>query len=163
MGRWSFERFLKIAPWAVVCVVLGASLACGRADSELRAEVQTKLANDAVTAPLGLKVDVRRRVVYLSGETTTRAEQQRATEIARSVDGVSDVMSEMRINDQVIVDAVKRALASDPMVASIPIDVDSDRGFVRLMSDKTTRPERERAVALAKAVDGVTEVQDRMR
>ncbi len=49
------------------------------------------------------------------------------------------------------------------MVGKIPIDVDAKGGFVRLMSDQTNRDERTRIVEITSKVEGVEQVEDRMR
>jgi osmotically-inducible protein OsmY len=159
----SFEAVRAVARGTLLFTLMVCAAACGRPDSEVEAAVKAQLAKDSVTAPLKLSLEVRRGVVYVVGETRTFAEQERVTEIARSIEGVKDVTNAMRITDGVLVEEVKKALAADPVVASVPIDVDSRNGFVRLMSDATNREQRERAVALAKKVDGVKNVEDRMR
>jgi hyperosmotically inducible protein len=102
-------------------------------------------------------------VVKLAGDTNTSAEQTRAIEIARAVKGVKDVVSEMRISDTAIVNNVKKALTADEMLAKVPIDVDSSDGYVRLMSAATNRDERQRALEVAKTIEGVASVEDRMK
>jgi hyperosmotically inducible periplasmic protein len=145
----------------IVTLLAGA---CGRSDSDVQAAVERQLAKDPLTAPLNLSVTVTNGVASLAGETTTAAEQARATELARGIEGVKNVVNQMRIDDDVLlVEGIKKALSADPLVASVPIDVDSRDGHVRLMSDQTDRAQRERAVALAKQVHGVKSVEDRMR
>jgi osmotically-inducible protein OsmY len=137
--------------------------ACSRPDADVEAAIKGQLAKDRATAPLELAVEVRNGVVTLAGKTRNAGEQTRAIEIARSIEGVKDVTNQMTISDGPLVEAVKKALAADPMVGSIPIDVESTNGVVSLMSDQTNRDQRERAVAIARSVDGVKGVEDRMR
>lgn len=148
---------------ALTLLIAGASIACRRSDSDLLAAVSAQLAVDAATTRLELEVDIDHGVVHLSGETSTRAEQNAAIERARSVSGVKSVLSDLRLSDTAVARAVRQVLASDPMVGHIRIDVESRRGVVHLGSDATNRAEREKAVALAKQVDGVNGVDDRMR
>lgn len=148
---------------ALFCIVVGLSVACGRTDADLRVALSAQMAVDPATAPLSLTVTVERGVVHLAGETSTRAEQKRVVEIAERIDGVTRVVSELRLSDAVIAGAVKQALAADALTGRLMIDVDSHEGLVRLMSADTNRSERERAVQLAAQVDGVTRVEDRMR
>ncbi len=159
----SCDAARRLGPLTLLCTVLGLSIACGRSDSEVQGAIQSQLAKDPVTAPLKLSVDVAKGVVTLAGETKTGAEQARATEIARSTEGVSDVVNAMRINDGTLADAVRKALAADPVLAGVPIEVDSRNGYVRLISNDTNRDQRERAFAVASKVDGVKEVEDRMK
>ena len=143
-------------------LVIGCA-ACGRPDADVQAAIKAQLAKDPATAPLDVSVEVRSGVATLAGNTRSQAEQTRAIELARSIEGVKDVKNEMTISDGALVEAVKKALAADPMVGSFPIDVDSTNGFVRLMSDKTDSTQRERAVTIARSVNGVKGVEDRMK
>lgn len=150
---------------ATVVVVLCISLqaACGRTDPAVQIAVDQRLAADAETAPLSLDISITRGVVRLAGEVTAREQRRRAVELARSVDGVKDVIDDMYLSDETIVAAVKRALAADPLVGRVSIEVDSNGGNIRLMSEQTDQDQRARAMELARTVDGVKDVEDRMR
>jgi hyperosmotically inducible periplasmic protein len=148
---------------ALLCAAVSILASCGRPDSHVQATVRTQIATDPVTAPLNISVEVYDGVVYLSGETTTRAQQERAAMIAREVEGISGVMTRLTLSDAAIVEAVRRALAADPLVHAIPIHVEARRGIVRLMSGATNEEQRERAVAITKGVDGVLLVEDLMK
>jgi len=69
----------------------------------------------------------------------------------------------MWLNNRSLADKVKDALGQDAVVGKIPIDVEAQGGLVRLSSDQTNREERERIVKIASSVEGVKEVEDRMR
>jgi osmotically-inducible protein OsmY len=151
---------------AVQCATVFALLAaagCGRADSDVQASVKNELARDPRTAPLALVVVVENGVATIGGETLTIGQQERALELARAVDGVKEVRNEMAIEGAVLIEAVKKALAEDAALAAVPIKVDFKDGKVRLISDQTDRAQRERAVAIARAVEGVEELEDRMK
>jgi hyperosmotically inducible protein len=147
----------------LLCVIAGLSVACIPSEDEIRTEVRARLAADPTTASMGLSVSAQNRVVYLSGKTATKEEQQRAVTLARAVNGVKLVVNEMWINNAELADKVKAALAADPMVAKVPIEVDAKGGFVRLMSDQTNRDERTRIVEITSKVEGVEQVEDRMK
>jgi hyperosmotically inducible protein len=136
---------------------------CGRTDPALLSAVSAQLAVDPTIATLRLDVSVARGVVHLRGDTNSRAEQERAIEIARAVRGVREVVNEMHISDERIAENVRKALTADQVLVDVPIDVDSADGHVRLHSSQTNSDQRQRAVQLAKAVEGVTSVEDRMR
>ena len=95
--------------------------------------------------------------------TNTLEEQQRALDVTRSVRGVRLVVNDILLNDTELADKVRRALAADPLLAAVPMDVEAQDGVVRLMSDATNREQRERAVQIAAAVAGVKDVEDRMK
>jgi osmotically-inducible protein OsmY len=69
----------------------------------------------------------------------------------------------MQLSDAAVVAAVKRALAADSLVGKIPIEVDGSAGNIRLMSDQTGPDDRARAMEVASKIDGVRQVEDRMR
>ena len=142
----------------------GALLAgCTRTDPGIQAAVDSQLSVDSATAALSLDISVTRGVVRLAGVVASREQQRRAVELTRAVRGVKDVVDEMHLGDAAVAAAVKQALLADPIVGKIPIDVDSTNGYTRLMSEQTTKDERTRAVEVAKKIDGVTQVEDRMR
>lgn len=145
-------------------MVIGmCAAACRPADPALQIAVDERLSGDPATAPLSIDISVLRGVIHLAGEVTSRDEQRRIVELARSVDGVRDVVDEMHLSDAVIVAAVKRALADDSLVGTVPIEVASSRGMVSLMSDQTDKDQRARARQIAATVDGVKQVEDLMR
>ena len=136
---------------------------CVPSESDIRTDVRERLSADQATAKLDLSIGVENRVVTLSGKTSTREEQERALAVARRADFVKLVVNDMWLNNLPLVDKVKQALAADEKIGKVPIDVDAKGTTVRLMSDQTNSDERARAVEIVKAVEGVTEVEDRMR
>jgi osmotically-inducible protein OsmY len=148
---------------AFLCVIASLSLACVPSEADIRSNVRAQLDANPTTARLGLSVSAENRVVYLSGRTATKEEQQTAVELARAVNGVKFVVNDMFVNNAELADKVKAALAADATVGKVPIEVDANGGFVRLMSDQTNKDERTRIVEIASAVEGVEKVEDRMR
>jgi osmotically-inducible protein OsmY len=138
-------------------------MGCARSDANLQKDVADRLAGDPATARLHIAVDARRHIVFLSGMTNTPEEQQRALDVTRSVRGVTMVVNDIVLNESAVADRVKRALAAEPLLTAIPIDVEAQGGVVRLMSKDTNREQRALAVQIASAVTGVNEVEDRMR
>ena len=157
-------RSHRSASVRLVVVLFGViAAACSRTDPLVQTAVDVKLSQDQQLAPLSIDVSINRGVVRLLGEVTSRDQERRAIQIARSVDGVKDVVDGMYLGDATIVAAVKRALAADPLVGRVPMEVDSTGGNIRLMSDQTDKDQRARAMELAAQVDGVKQVEDRMR
>ena len=148
---------------AVVCLVVAVCAACSPSESDIRREVRARLDADPATASLVLSIEVKRQVVYLSGKTATSTEQQQAMAHAKEVKGVKLVVNDMWMNNNDLADKVKAALAQDAVVGKVPIDVEAQGGLVRISSDQTNREERERIVKIASAVEGVKEVEDRMK
>lgn len=147
---------------ALLLVLMTA--ACGRSDADTAAAVEAQLEKDSLTAPLDLTVSVSDGVATLAGTVSSPDEQARAIEIARGVVGVSEVTNGLTFDpDALLASTVKSALAADPALAAVPIEVDARNGFVRLISDATDADQRERARAVARSVVGVKDVEDRMR
>jgi osmotically-inducible protein OsmY len=146
-----------------MCLAAVVCFACVPSQSTTLSDVRERLGADEVTAKLDLSIEVKNRVVYLSGRTGTPEEQRRAVAVARAAGGVKLVVNRMWLNNIALVDKVKQALAADDRVGKIPIDVEADGTTVRLMSNQTNSDDRARAVKVASAVEGVTQVEDRMR
>lgn len=64
------------------------------------------------------------------------------------------------IDDTVITTKIKAAYVQDPLVSTLDIEVDTERGVVRLGGFANSEAEKERAATLARSVDGVVEVRN---
>ena len=146
----------------VVCLSAVLCVGCVLSESEIRRNVRERLDADPEIAKLDLSIEVKNRVVYLSGRTLTPEQQQRAIADARGR-GIKLVVNHMTLTNLALIEKVKQALAADERVGKIPIDVDVEGTIVRLMSDKTNSDDRDQAVRVASAVEGVTQVEDRMK
>ena len=67
------------------------------------------------------------------------------------------------IDDTTITTRVKTAMLNDPAVGGLGIDVDTYKGVVTLSGRVKSQPEHDQARALARRVDGVTEVKDALQ
>jgi osmotically-inducible protein OsmY len=161
-GKHHRRRRLTLA---VVCVVSVLSTSCSPvSDDEIRRDVLMQLAVIPAAANLTPSVDVQNGIVRLSGKTTaSRAVQVQAMRLARSVEGVKVVVNEMWTNNSALSEKVKAALAVDPLVGGIPIEVDARGDTVYLKSDRTNEGHRARAIQIATAVEGVNRVEDLMK
>jgi osmotically-inducible protein OsmY len=147
----------------ILVPMLASVAACGRNDTDVRNDVRAQLAVEPDTAPLDLTVTVTQGVVTLAGDTRTHAQQDRAIVVAKAVKGVTDVKSAMKLGDEGIAEAIRQAIAADPAVAQIPLEVTVKDGVASLSSAQTNRDERQKLVALARPVEGVKNVVDNMR
>lgn len=148
---------------AVVCAVTFLSVACTVSDDDIRRGVQAQLTSIPEAASLTLSADVQNGIVRLSGRTASREVQVQAIRRARSVEGVKVVVNEMWVTNVAVIEKVKAALAMDPLVGAIPIEVDARGDTVYLRSDQTNEGHRTRAVQIAAAVEGVNRVEDLMK
>ena len=67
------------------------------------------------------------------------------------------------IDDTTITTRVKTAMLNDPAVGGLRIDVDTFKGVVTLSGAVKTPAERDKAVALARKVGGVTDVKSTLQ
>lgn len=77
--------------------------ACGKTvgetidDATVTTRVKTSLLNDPVVGGLRIDVDTFKGVVTLSGRVKSKEEEAKAIELARKINGVSDVKSSLQI------------------------------------------------------------------
>ena len=151
---------------AHLCVLLAAAVtlpACTRADADVRTDVETQLAVDPATADAKVVVTVAGGVAKITGEMSSRTQEQRIIAVATEIRGVKQVTTELRLADTAVVAAIKQVLAADPVIGRIPVDIAASDGLVNLRSDQTVKSERERIIELTSKVDGVTRIEDWMR
>ena len=140
-------------------------------DMSIAAQTKTKLAADPVTDAIKIDVEVDKSHVQLNGFVDTEEERQRALEIARNLEGVDSVKNNLQLqprdrtageylDDKVLITKVKAALADDPTVQSLNIDVESDQGIVSLGGHVDTNDERIAALNCTQKVEGVVKVID---
>ena len=67
------------------------------------------------------------------------------------------------IDDTTITTRVKTSMLNDPGVGGTNIDVDTYKGVVTLSGRVKSQAEHDQALALARKVDGVTEVKDALQ
>ena len=90
--------------WLVgVMLVIALAAACGKTigetvdDATITTRVKTALLNDPDVSGLSIDVDTFKGVVTLSGRVDSKAEEQKAIQIAKRVDGVQDVNSTLQV------------------------------------------------------------------
>lgn len=139
-------------------------------DTSIAARTKSALLADPVTDGLNIDVEVDRNRVQLNGFVDSQAQINRASEIAKAISGVASVDNNLRVSgggdravgvyvdDKVLQAQVKAALANDPTVKSLKVDVEVNRGEVSLGGFVDSAAQRDAAVAAARAVAGVTKV-----
>lgn len=92
----------------------------------------------------------------------TRTEVQAAADsVRREGEAASQALS-VTASDLAITTKVKAALAADDQLSALRIEVATAQGVVSLSGPAPSADAAERASALARAVDGVTTVQNRL-
>jgi hyperosmotically inducible protein len=67
------------------------------------------------------------------------------------------------LDDTTITTRVKTAMLNDPDVGGLRIDVDTFKGAVTLSGRVKSETEKQKAISLARNIDGVTEVKDALQ
>jgi len=79
------------------CAVALATVGCAQTDAGITTNVKSKLVADDLVKARQINVDTQDKVVTLTGEVRTEAEESRALEIARATDGVRDVIDQINV------------------------------------------------------------------
>lgn len=117
-----------------------------------------------------INVEVYKGVVLLSGFVKTQAEKDAAGKVAKDVKGVASVRNQLvvhpatsmgtKLDDTMLVSKVKAALVDAKDVKSGQINVEARGGIVQLGGFVTGEKMKARAIAVAKGVSGVKQVDD---
>lgn len=114
-----------------------------------------------------INVSVYNGTVLLTGAAATEAEIEEAIRIAKQTRGVVKVASELKVqhatygevsHDVLISNMVKVRLLASEEVRGIDMHVETTKGIVYLTGIAATVGERDKAVDIARNVDGVKEV-----
>lgn len=151
----------------------GTSMGAAVDDSVLTTKVKSALIADSEIAGTDVKVETRNGEVQLSGSVASQAQMDRAVLIARGMDGVRDVKNNMtvktetasvgtKIDDTVVTTKVKSALLADPEVKGSDIGVVTQNGVVQLSGFVENEKQLNRAVEVARSVEGVQNVANQM-
>ena len=104
-------------------------------------------------------------VFIFAGCTTTKntgvAIKEGATEAGQQVGEAAESAGET-IQDASITSAIKMKFANDELVSASKIDVDTNHGAVTLNGTIASQAEADRAVELAKSVDGAKSVHSNL-
>jgi osmotically-inducible protein OsmY len=154
-------------------------------------EIEERLARDRELADNDVDVYARRGVLVLSGWVDSPAEQVRAEDVARAIVGVHARIRNSLVlegspfppgtyqpdgvagrggrfaaggatSDAAIAGAVRGALLLDERVDAERVQVTAEEGVVTLSGFVWYDDERQRAIAIARSVEGVVRVIDRL-
>ena len=79
------------------CAIALASVGCAQSDAGITTAVKGKLVADDLVKARQINVDTRNKVVTLTGEVRTQAEESRALQIARDTKGVVNVVDQISV------------------------------------------------------------------
>jgi hyperosmotically inducible protein len=158
------------------CAVALAVAGCAQSDAGITTKVKSELIADDLVKARQINVDTKDHVVTLTGEVRTPEEESRAMEIARKTEGVTSVVDlitvvpeqaalgtvESSLSDAGITAAVKTKLLADPDTPGLKLDVDTKDQVVTLSGTVANKTQKEEALQIAKNVEGVRGVNDRV-
>jgi hyperosmotically inducible protein len=164
------------------------TIACAQSDAGITTSVKTQLMADDLVKARRIDVDTRDRVVTLSGEVRTAEEEAQALSIARNTKGVANVVDQLTLvpesepvpttgigtvpiepgvpaprTDAGITSEVKTRLLADPDTSGLRIDVDTNNYVVTLTGTVKSQSEKAESLQIARQVEGVTNVVDRLK
>ncbi len=142
-------------------------------DSVITSRVKAALLADADVKSFDFKVETRKGEVQLSGFVDNQAQVDSAAALARAVPGVKGVQNNVLLKGKAVtigntVDAsittarVKAALLADPSVKSLDIAVITRSDEVLLTGFVDSKSQMDRAVDIARGVEGVRLVSNEM-
>jgi hyperosmotically inducible protein len=143
-------------------------------DTAITTKVKTALLADDYVKGLDIKVETRKGVVQLSGYVDSQEQINKAIAITKGIKGVKHVDNKMmvkggeasvgeKIDDSIISTKVKAALAADDSIKnSTDIAVETHEGKVQLSGYANDKAQLNRAVQIARDVEGVKNVVNKI-
>ncbi len=142
-------------------------------DSVITATVKSALLADPDVKSFDFKVETRKGEVQLSGFVDGQTQVDRAISIARGVAGVKGIDNKVsmksaattvgnKIDDEIVTARVKGALLADANVKSFDIAVVTRKGEVQLSGFVDNQGQIDRALEVARAVQGAGSVTNEM-
>lgn len=145
-------------------------------------KIQAKYFMDGDVKGRNLDINTRDGVVTISGRVEDEAERQKAIQIARDTEGVTDVKDNLRVGpegaepaaegarpeaelptDEELVAVVQSRFYQDDELRGSTIGVTATGSVVTLSGTVPSEARKRQAVSLARNVDGVTDVRDELR
>jgi hyperosmotically inducible protein len=169
--------------WLTGIALALALSACSKSDLGITTAVKTKMIADPVVRAYKIEVATDGGKVTLTGNIDSFDAKERALAIASQTAGVVTVRDMIEvwrasgsgaapspgrsigttIDDMVITMRVKGRILEDGALEGSRIDVDTRAGVVFLTGDVETPKAKEQAIKIARAVDGVRDVQANLR
>jgi hyperosmotically inducible periplasmic protein len=143
-------------------------------DATITTKVKTAFLTDNYVKGLDIKVETRKGEVQLSGYVDSQQQIDKAVAIAKGIEGVKNVDNKMmvkgaeasvgeKIDDTIITTKVKAGLTGDSSIMnSTDIAVETQEGEVQLSGHVNDQAQMDRAVEIARGVEGVKNVVNKM-
>ena len=158
-----------------------ASLGAALDDTGITAKIKGRLGSDGRTQNADIHVETNNGIVTLGGSVASAEVKDAAEELVRNVPDVKGVdnqivspsavdslankaekvadSAETAVSDTVVTTRLKAALIADERTKGTEIKVTTESGRVTLAGTVGSTAERERAIEIAKATEGVKKVE----
>jgi hyperosmotically inducible protein len=142
-------------------------------DSVITAKVKAALLDRIDIKGSDIQVETRKGEVMLSGFVDSQGQIDNAVAVTRGIQGVNSVDNKLslevgvasignKLDESVITTKVKAALLADTSIKGLDITVNTSKGEVQLSGFVDNQGQIERAVQVARAIEGVTQVGNQM-
>jgi len=142
-------------------------------DGVVTTRVKSALLADADIKGFDIKVETRKGEVMLSGFVDNQTQIDRAMTLVRTLEGVKSIDNKLsqkdstmsvgnKLDDGVITTRIKTALLADPSIKGMDITVMTNKTEVQLSGFVNNQGQIDRAVEVARGVEGVTKVDNSM-
>jgi hyperosmotically inducible periplasmic protein len=143
-------------------------------DTWISAKTKIALYADERVSGNAINVDARDGMVVLRGKVSSPEEKKAAEDIARRIEGVTQIKNNLEVvpstekkavnrKDDEIKKAVKDRLSADAGMKGSDVAVRADNGVVTLTGDARDLNARARASELARSVTGVKAVKNELK
>ncbi len=174
----------RAIPLVILAAIVSLVVSCTQTnDAGITSLIKARFVADDRVHASEINVDTTNGVVTLTGNVDGQEARDRALQLARETSGVREVKDMIsvkvgsstgeapdpnrtvgtRIDDAGITMRVKARLLDDPVVKGMQIDVDTRDGVVFLTGTVPSDAERKQAIQLARATEGVKDVQANLR
>lgn len=150
------QRSIRIPALTAALLATAVLAACGESSDPTLGQRVDNTVNQVSQAANQVGQDAREAASQVSQDA-----REVAKEVQASGQQAADVMAQ-GATDAAITAKVNAALAADDRLSALGIDVDTSNGRVELSGTAPDTASRERATTLAKAVEGVVEVENRL-
>ena len=155
----------------LICAIASAQKSAGEHvdDSTITIRVKMALLDESVSDAADINVETSKGVVQLAGFVDSEDTRKTAGDIAKDVNGVKSVSNRLRVStgkrsagraldDTVLAAKVKLKLVENKETSGGKINVEVRSGVVELSGFVSSYEERDAAVELVSAIDGVKDV-----
>jgi len=143
-------------------------------DALITTRVKSALMTDMKLKSYDIKVETRKGEVLLSGFADSQSQLDEAVRVTRSVEGVKNIQNNVtikgattsvgtKLDDSIITGKVKTALMNDSSIKSSDIAVVTRNEEVQLSGFVNSQEQMDKAVSVAKTVQGVRSVSNEMK